>query len=197
MADNGCLPVQPMNGKCLRTNQTVTNITNFSQIEGRWWIVRGLNCGQDENWTAGFDAFPCQYDEFVKDEDSKQWMDYISYCGGKESKCSTPYIHTVAQAEISRPGILTHKYLDAPLLPQTEEWYILSNPHPDWMLYVYCGSTPTGDYGGGSVVTRTGLTPSDIPDWIEREFAAVAAKHGFDYDSMCQSDNTHCSSTAK
>ena len=25
---------------------------------------------------------------------------------------------------------------------------MLSWPHPDWMLYIYCGSTPTGKYAG-------------------------------------------------
>ena len=142
MNEHHCLPILPMNGKCLKTNHTVSNITNYEQIQGRWWIVRGLNCGQT-NWTAGFDAFPCQYDEFVKDDD-ETWMDHIGYCGGNNSICSTPYIHTIAEAEITKPGVLKHRYLDAPLLPQEEEWYVLSRPHPDWMLYVYCGSTPTG-----------------------------------------------------
>ena len=42
----------------------------------------------------------------------------------------------------------THRYTDPPLKPQTEEWRVLSWPHPDWMLYIYCGSTPTGPYAG-------------------------------------------------
>lgn len=189
MQENDCLPVLPMSGKCLKTNKTVSSITDYEQIKGRWWIVRGLNCGQ-EGWTGGFDAFPCQYDDFVEEDGT--WMDHIGYCGGRDSVCSSPYINTVARAEITEPGVLSHYYLDAPLLPQVEEWYILSRPHPDWMLYTYCGSTPTGPYGGGSVVTRSGLKPSDIPDWIEREFIAVAAEHGFDYHDMCLSDNTDC-----
>ena len=40
------------------------------------------------------------------------------------------------------------RYTDPPLKPQTEEWRVLSWPHPDWMLYIYCGSTPTGPYAG-------------------------------------------------
>ena len=56
------------------------------------------------------------------------------------------------------------------------------------LLYVVL----TGEYGGGSVVTRTGRKPHDIPDWIEQEFVKVASDHGFDYYSMCLSDNTNC-----
>ena len=41
-----------------------------------------------------------------------------------------------------------YRYTDPPLVPQNEEWRVLSWPHPDWMLYIYCGSTPTGEYAG-------------------------------------------------
>jgi hypothetical protein len=248
MADHDCLPQSPMNGKCLAptrssssasinsssgfeggTGTVVSNLTSYDQIQGQWWIVRGLNCGQDETWSAGFDAFPCQFDNFVledkdltttttttalshsddptrtemsqqqqeneQEEQQQQWIDHIGYCGGRNSTCTTPFLHTKALATIAQPGILRHDYLDAPLLPQVEQWYVLSWPHPDWMLYVYCGSTPTGLYGGGSVVTRSGRKPSDIPDWIEQLFMKVAHEHGFEYQDMCLSDTTRCSSS--
>lgn len=225
MADHDCLPQSPMNGKCLAPRSSgdgvgvgstvVSNLTSYDQIQGQWWIVRGLNCGQDETWSAGFDAFPCQYDNFVledkdptlsnsdmtktempQQEQEQQWIDHIGYCGGSNSTCTTQFLQTKALATISQPGILSHDYLDAPLLPQVEQWYVLSWPHPDWMLYVYCGSTPTGLYGGGSVVTRSGRKPSDIPDWIEQIFIEVAHEHGFEYLDMCLSDNTHCPSSS-
>jgi VDE lipocalin domain len=239
MADHDCLPQSPMNGKCLApttrrsdggggtgTGTVVSNLTSYDQIQGQWWIVRGLNCGQDETWSAGFDAFPCQYDNFMLDdkdqttrttattlansddttttevsqqeqeEEEQQWIDHIGYCGGRNSTCTTPFIQTKALATMAQPGILRHDYLDAPLLPQVEQWYVLSWPHPDWMLYVYCGSTPTGLYGGGSVVTRSGRKPSDIPDWIEQLFIKVAHEHGFEYQDMCLSDTTGCPSSS-
>lgn len=40
------------------------------------------------------------------------------------------------------------RYTDPPLKPQIERWLVLSWPHPDWMLYIYCGHTPTGPYAG-------------------------------------------------
>ena len=45
-------------------NQTIKTLTNMSQVTGKWWILKGLNCGQ-QGWPAAFDYFPCQRDEFV------------------------------------------------------------------------------------------------------------------------------------
>ena len=46
------------------------------------------------------------------------------------------------------PDPLLYRYTDPPLKPQIEKWRVLSWPHPDWMLYIYCGFTPTGPYAG-------------------------------------------------
>ena len=85
MADHTCLPVQPSDGICLaQDNQTLQNLTHISQMKGKWWIVRGMNCGQS-GWPAGFDYFPCQRDEFVTPPPgfpSDTWVDNIAYCGG-------------------------------------------------------------------------------------------------------------------
>lgn len=84
-------------------------------------------------------------------------------------------------------------YIDPPLTPENEEWRVLSWPHPDWMLYIYCGYTPTGTYTGGSVVSRLDRPAgSDIPKYVEEIFKKTAVQFGFDYDSMCVSDVTKC-----
>jgi len=191
MVKTGCIPKSPMDGVCLATNnQTIQNLTSMSQVRGKWWIVRGLNCGQ-KGWPGAFDYYPCQRDEFVYENNT--WIDHIAYCGGKDNNCTTPIVHTVANASIDTPGVMTHHYLDAPLLPQTEYWRVLSWPHPDWMLYVYCGSTPNGPYAGGSVVTRSARTADAIPAYVEQIFIETAAKFGFDYNTMCISNVTTCS----
>jgi len=193
MADHGCLPLtKKSDGICLANDtQTIQNLTSLSQIPGKWWILRGQNCGQNSDWPAGFDYFPCQRDEFVVDPtDSTKWIDHIAYCGGSANKCSTPMLYTVANVSMTSPGVMTHYYTDPPLTPQTEEWRVLSWPHPDWMLYIYCGSTPTGAYAGGSVVSRTARLASEIPKWIEDIFKVKAKEFNFDYDTMCISDDT-------
>ena len=203
MADHDCLPVRNMSdGVCLaRDDQTITNLTELGQIgqtadkSGKWWIVRGQNCAQSADWPAGFDYFPCQRDEFVPDPTSPagadKWIDHIAYCGGSRNKCTTEMLYTVANVSMTSPGVMTHWYTDPPLKPQTEEWRVLSAPHPDWMLYIYCGSTPTGAYAGGSVVAREPIRTADmIPGWVETIFRAKAKEFGFDYDEMCISDDS-------
>lgn len=191
--DHDCMPHYPPDGQCLaQDNQTIATLTNMSQVAGKWWILKGLNCGQT-GWPAGFDYFPCQRDEFVLDANSK-WVDHIAYCGGNDNNCTTPIVNTVANVSITSPGVMTHWYTDPPLTPQTEEWRVLSWPdQADWMLYIYCGSTPLGPYGGGSVVSRTHKKITDIPADVEAEFKKVAAQFGFSYDSMCVSDVSECS----
>jgi len=197
MSDNGCLPLtKKSDGICLANDtQTIRNLTSISQIPGKWWILRGENCGQNSDWPAGFDYFPCQRDDFValpRSDPARavEWIDHIAYCGGSANKCSTPMLYTVANVSMTSPGVMTHYYTDPPLTPQTEEWRVLSWPHPDWMLYIYCGSTPTGPYAGGSVVSRTARTAGAIPKWIEVIFRAKAKEFNFDYDTMCISDDS-------
>merc|ERR1740123_1996184 len=153
-------------------DQTIRNLTDNAQVAGRWWILKGLNCGQP-GWPAGFDYFPCQYDDFVPGPDG-MGIDHIGYCGGRNNSCTTPMLRTVANFSILKPGVLTHIYTDPPLKPQDEEWRVLSFPHPDWMLYIYCGSTPLGPYGGGSVVSRTAKRIDQIPAWVEKIFKQKA-----------------------
>ncbi len=192
MSDHGCLPKSPPDGTCLANDSdAIKNLTNMSQVKGKWWIIRGLNCGQP-GWPAGFDYFPCQRDEFVLKDG--QWIDHIAYCGGTNNTCSTPMVFTEANVSLTKPGVMTHWYTDPPLTPQIEEWRVLSWPHTDWMLYIYCGFTPTGPYAGGSVVSRSNKPTADsIPKYVEEEFRATAHRFGFDYDTMCISNVTNCS----
>ena len=36
----------------------------LSQVAGSWWVVRGVNCGQDTFWTGGYDWYPCQHERW-------------------------------------------------------------------------------------------------------------------------------------
>ena len=79
------------------------------QVKGKWWIVRGLNCGQP-GWPAGFDRLPCQRDEFVSV--NGRWIDRVAYCGGSNGTCSTGMIYSVANVSINVPGVLSVRYAD-------------------------------------------------------------------------------------
>ena len=43
-------------------------------------------------------------------------------------------IVTVANVSMSAPGVVHHDYTDAPLAPQSEDWRLVSWPHPDYAL---------------------------------------------------------------
>lgn len=176
MIEHNCLPKNPMDGICLaEDSDAVPGLKQMDQIKGKWWILKGLNCGQDDTWRGGFDYFPCQQDVFIPPQDTNgKWLDNISFCGGNASVCATDYVHIQALASIATPGVITHNYLDTPL-PQNEVWRVISF-FDDWMLYIYCGETAAGGYAGGSVVSRTARSIDGIPPSIETEFRTVAAK---------------------
>ena len=44
----------------LFSSDTTNEITTMDSIQGDWWILKGQNCGQDEIWNGGYDAYPCQ-----------------------------------------------------------------------------------------------------------------------------------------
>ena len=36
------------------------------KVKGDWWVVRGLNCGQSNDYPGGYDWYPCQHERFIK-----------------------------------------------------------------------------------------------------------------------------------
>lgn len=47
MAKNSCLPVLPEDGECVaEDSEALQELTALQQVEGKWWVVKGLNCGQ-------------------------------------------------------------------------------------------------------------------------------------------------------
>ena len=58
----------------------------------------------------------------------------MTYCGGSSDKCMTEMIVTVANVSMPSPGVVHHDYTDAPLAHQSEDWRLVSWPHPDFAL---------------------------------------------------------------
>jgi len=191
MAKHGCLPELPEDGACLAGEaDTVQTITELEMVAGDWWVVRGVNCGQDNVWSGGYDWYPCQHERYLQLEDDT-WINNTTYCGGTDSTCSTDQIVTIPHATLPSPGLIRLDYDDEPLLPQVEKWHIVSKPQEDFMLVMWCGTNPALDYNGAFLLSR-GRTEEGIEADSLAEFQAVAAKHGVDWDSMCISDNTNC-----
>lgn len=118
MAKHGCLPQLPEDGACLAGEaDTVKEITELEMVAGDWWVVRGVNCGQDEVWSGGYDWYPCQHERYLQLEDDT-WVNNTTYCGGTDSACSTDQIVTIPHATLPSPGLIRLDYDDEPLLPQ-------------------------------------------------------------------------------
>ena len=81
-------------------------------------MVRGLNCGQSDDYPGGYDGYPCQHERFIKQE-SGQWINRVTYCDGKNDEClASGIIETIANVSLPAPGVVQHDYTDAPLSPQ-------------------------------------------------------------------------------
>jgi len=191
MAENDCFPEVPPDGYCLASAaDTVQEITSIEQVAGDWWVVRGVNCGQDDVWLGAYDWYPCQHERYLRFEDG--WINNTTYTGGKDSVPTTGVIVTVPHATLPSPGLIQLDYDDEPLLPQVEKWHIVSFSETDgYMMVFWCGTNPALNYNGGFVLSRT-RTQNDMSEETEAGFRLVAAGLGVDYDSMCVTDNTDC-----
>jgi len=190
MLNNGCLEQYPQDGPCIGSNEdAIDTVTKMEDIEGDWWVIRGLNCGSPP-YPGGYDWYPCQHERFIKQENG-QWINNVTYCGGVKDKCRTDIIVTIANVSLPAPGVVHHDYTDAPLEPQSEDWRLVSWPHPDYALMLWCGRLPVLDYSGGIAISRK-KSDEEMPPEVLAEFRRVLSSHGLDWDLMCPSNNHHC-----
>lgn len=192
MLDNRCFPQYPDDGACITDDgDGVAEVDDLSKIAGEWWVIGGLNCGSHP-FAGGYDWFPCQHARYTYLDDTDQWINNVTYCGGKNNSCNTEFITTIANISLPAPGIIRHDYTDAPLSPQQESWRIVSWPgQGDYMLMLWCGEIPVLKYAGGILVSRK-RTSHEMPALVLEELKISARKFGLDYDSFCISDNTWC-----
>jgi len=190
MLDNGALEQYPQDGPCKgEDTDAVTNVQTMDDIKGDWWVLWGVNCGEAP-YPGGYDWYPCQHERFIQ-QDNGQWINNVTYCGGRHDKCDTNIIVTIANVSMAVPGVVHHDYVDAPLAPQSEDWRLVSFPHPDYAFMMWCGRLPVLDYAGGIVISRH-RTAKDLPEQVLAEFQGVAQKFGIDWTKMCPSNNDHC-----
>jgi len=190
MLDNQCLRQYPEDGPCVGADEdAVKNVKKMEDIEGDWWVLWGVNCGEGD-YPGGYDWYPCQHERFIKDK-TGQWINNVTYCGGASDKCVSDMIVTIANVSMPVPGVVHHDYVDAPLAPQSEDWRLVSFPHPDYALMLWCGRLPVLDYGGGIIISRK-RNSKDIPKEVVSEFKKVLKKHGLEWDNLCPSNNDDC-----
>jgi len=191
MLDNTCLREYPQDGPCIGGNSdAIQSVKKMEDIEGDWWVLRGVNCGESP-YPGGYDWYPCQHERFIRSPNGGHWINNVTYCGGQLNECTTDIIVTIANVSMTSPGVVHHKYTDAPLEPQEEDWRLVSMPHPDYALMLWCGRLPVLDYAGGIVISRH-RSDEEMPKSVQTEFRRVLKTHGLDWDKMCPSNNNHC-----
>lgn len=200
--ENSCLPKLPegSDGICPVNESNIGEVhvlNDISEIEGTWREVRGLNCGQaGSGWEGGYDALPCRSSSWIV-QDQKWWY-HTSFCKpGVNNDCArSKPAYLLARPEISEeiPGLIKFHYVDPPLKPQEEQWYVLSKPSSDWMMYTYCGSTPAGRYAGLNVITKDNASNQSnaIPRRVERELRRVAKRFDINFDQLCENRHNGC-----
>merc|ERR1712107_618211 len=103
-------------------------------------FTRGISCGQ-EGWRGGFDRYPCQHARYFRTETG--WVNNITCSTKPEYTLDTEIIATYTLASLPKPGIIQLDYTnDVPLLPQAENWKIVSFPSNDYMTCSGAGPTP-------------------------------------------------------
>lgn len=101
-------------------SDTTSEITSLDQIQGDWWILKGQNCGQDELWNGGYDAYPCQLESFIQLENG-DWVRNTTYCFGHDNTCTSPTINIAPPATLESPGVVRTTYFETPLYLDMDE----------------------------------------------------------------------------
>ena len=76
MLTQACLEQYPEDGPCIGEDKDgLQTVTKMEDIEGDWWVLRGINCG-DQPYPGGYDWYPCQHERFIKDNNG-QWINKV------------------------------------------------------------------------------------------------------------------------
>lgn len=201
LANSGCLPSlsEGTDGRCLVTGENIHKVyvlESLDALAGTWLEVRGLNCGAPgSNWEGGYDALPCRSSSWIYN--AQRWWYHTSFCNPTEDvSCGEMgAVHLIAEPRLSdqEPGLLEVSYINPPLQPQDERWYVLSRPDPDWIMYTYCGSNPAGMYAGVNIMTRVpDASIAAMPPAVDAAFREAAEVFDFSYEDMCITDQAQC-----
>lgn len=177
--ENGCQPMMPDDGVC-KVDHTSgqANLTDPSAIEGEWWAIKGFN--------PHYDNLRCQHNRYHFDKASQQWVNNVTWVD--DDVASKPVIGTIPTVTAPYPGYFVHVY---PEMDQTEPWVVVSKPHDDYMVMLWCGENPAMKYAGGIVVSKH-KTADGMPKWVDDAIRERVTAHGIDYDKWFLNDNSEC-----
>lgn len=184
MFDNKCVPKYPDDGKCISNPYTdgLKNLTTVDVLEGKWWVTKGLN--------PHFDSIPCQHADIFYDSKQKTWVNNVTWLNTMKPKPDIIGTQCPVYMEPNQPGVFVNGY---PAINQTEPWIVVSMPHPDWAMVLWCGDNPVLKYAGAILLSRASKNYHDIPKWVDDIIREAVAKHGLDFDKdLFVNDNSKC-----
>jgi len=171
MAKNGCITPPEYDCPLPRNRSQLAPLT-LAQLEGDWWVIRGLS--------RAYDCFSCQKMTFHRISETVSTYDY-TYIPGKSGnvidaiKCTITAIpYSPAETAVC-PGRFRINY-NAYGMEGADNVFVLSHPRPDYLLLYYCGQTPSDKYRGSIVISRSPETR--IPAEIEKELNRALANAG-------------------
>ena len=68
---------------------------------------------------------------------------------------------------------------------------MVSKPHPDYYMMLWCGSNPALKYAGGILMSKS-KNYSDMPKWVEDALRVKVNSFGLDFDKLFINDNSAC-----
>lgn len=161
-------------------NVTVLKKFATKDLEGAWWVVKGLH--------PVYDCYPCQHLVF-KQINATAWAYTPKYqvylVNGSLTVTDDRYIipNTTAGSNIS------FTYYDLGLVHHETWWLIDGADDKSYILLYYCGNTLQWYYDGALVLARdTALSASD--------YTAIAASYskatGLDLTKFCDTSTKQC-----
>jgi len=161
----------------------------LSDLEGTWYVLRGLS--------PAYDCWSCQTMKFTQQSSSQSRYDYAYMVKSPLlSRISCSISSVMDDYRVAIPGRFHETYV-AHGVVGNDDWFVLSQPHPDYALLYYCGTSAMDSYQGAVVITRS--PNSEIPAAIVNSFRQALKDADFPVpitlDSFCSIDNDACPNT--
>jgi hypothetical protein len=171
----------------LPTNRSQIAPVTLADLEGDWYVVRGLS--------TVYDCWNCQKYTFHQTSATTSTYDYTYFPAGNKAtiKCTTTAIPFAPGETAIYPGRFRVDYM-AYGMPGADDWFVLSRPNSNYVLIYYCGASMMDSYTGAIILSRN--LDTNIPQNILDEFAAALANAGISVPvtmaDLCTPVNSGC-----
>ncbi|XP_077994384.1 uncharacterized protein LOC144448104 [Glandiceps talaboti] len=186
ITERKCVVIQPPSPPftCTKPDNTEARF-NLSQLQGNWYIVRGLN--------PVYDCYACQYCQFTPNtnpDESGTYVAQVDYLVTTLTGDVRPRtVHQfVSQPNPQNPGILFFNYTDTGII-HNEEWRVLAFDDKDaYALIYYCGQANAYHYEGVLLYSRK----TKVSENVLKKVGQAAKSNGYDFNKFCTAPTDNC-----